>query len=75
MLNRSDLHCMERTNLIYLTNYLNFQRKDFLQLMIDAAETGGEDPVSDGKENVTQKKKIPMTHEELMGQVSGMLLL
>ena len=43
--------------------------------MIDAAETGGEDPVTDGKENVTQKKKIPMTHEELMGQVSGMLLL
>ena len=65
---------MERTNLIYLINNLNFQRKDFLQLMIDAAETGGEDPVSDGKENVTQKK-IPMTHEEIMGQVSGMLLL
>ena len=42
--------------------------------MIDAAETGGEDLVPDGKENVTQKK-IPMTHEELMGQVSGTKLL
>ena len=43
--------------------------------MIDAAETGGEDPVSDGKEHVTQKKKIPLTHEEIMGQVSSMPLL
>ncbi|XP_072031761.1 cytochrome P450 3A24-like [Amphiura filiformis] len=38
-------------------------KKDFLQLMMDAAETGGDDSVKDN-----QKKKIPLTQAELIGQ-------
>ncbi|XP_072031762.1 cytochrome P450 3A24-like [Amphiura filiformis] len=38
-------------------------KKDFLQLMMDAAETGGDDSVKDGP-----KKKIPLTQAELIGQ-------
>ncbi|XP_072030562.1 cytochrome P450 3A24-like [Amphiura filiformis] len=40
--------------------------KDFLQLMIDAAETG-DDSVKDGDKD-GPKKKIPLTQRELIGQ-------
>ncbi|XP_072031237.1 cytochrome P450 3A24-like [Amphiura filiformis] len=48
------------------------KRKDFLQLMLDAAETGGDETeVKAGDGEVTNgvvKKKIPLTQDELMGQ-------
>ncbi|XP_072030560.1 cytochrome P450 3A18-like [Amphiura filiformis] len=42
-------------------------KKDFLQLMMDAAETGGDDSVNGDKDG--PKKKIPLTERELIGQV------
>ncbi|XP_072031763.1 cytochrome P450 3A19-like [Amphiura filiformis] len=41
-------------------------KKDFLQLMMDAAETGGDDSVNGDKDG--PKKKIPLTERELIGQ-------
>ena len=48
-----------------------FQRKDFIQLMIEAAELGEEEDGDgdDSKEKSTTKKKEPLTIDELIGQV------
>ena len=55
----------------YQVFFCLFQKKDFLQLMIDAAEAGGDDPVT-GETNVEEirpRKKIPLTQKELISQV------
>ena len=53
---------------------LLLQKKDFIQLMIDAAETGEEESSAQNGGSIDEgrvaKKKIPLTIDEILGQVN-----